>query len=86
MHDGWAAREVCMGMAPQEHTSPPPACLTPTAPLPLRPCPPRNKAEVVSEVSPNVRASLTIIYAERLEEVLLAAFDPPYHLLPRPRM
>jgi len=48
--------------------------------------PARNMPEIIAEVSPAVRASLQIVPVQRLEEALEAAFDPPFYLLPRPRM
>lgn len=48
--------------------------------------PARNLPEIMADVSPSVRAALQILPVQRLEEALEAAFDPPMHLLPRPRL
>ncbi len=48
--------------------------------------PARNMREVELEVPQQERAELEVVAVERLEQVLVHAFDPPYHLLPRPRM
>lgn len=48
--------------------------------------PARNMRDVEVDVPAAVKQALEIIPAERLEDVLLQAFDPPYMLLPRPRL
>ena len=48
--------------------------------------PARNMREVAAEVPRSALGALEVLPAERLEDVLRAAFDPPYLLLPRPRI
>jgi hypothetical protein len=48
--------------------------------------PARNLREVELEVPEAERRGLEVVGVERLEQVLLHAFDPPYVLLPRPRL
>lgn len=48
--------------------------------------PARNMREVVADVPESVRTSLAIIPASTLQDVLAAAFDPPYLLLPQARL
>ncbi|MEW5314639.1 MAG: hypothetical protein WDW38_006117 [Sanguina aurantia] len=48
--------------------------------------PARNMREVATEVPEAVRAAVSVVGVGTLEEVLLAAFEPPYYLLPRPRL
>ena len=48
--------------------------------------PARNMQEVAAEVPRSALGALEVLPAERLEDVLQAAFDPPYLLLPRPRI
>lgn len=44
--------------------------------------PARNMAEAEAELPPAIRAQLQIVPVTRLQEVLMAAFDPPLQLLP----
>ena len=48
--------------------------------------PKRNMREVEMDLPASARASLEVIPVERLQDVLVAAFDPPYLLLPRARL
>ena len=48
--------------------------------------PARNMAEVDSELPPAIRAQLRIVPVRTLQEVLLAAFDPPLQLLPEAKL
>ena len=55
---------------------------TPPPPPPLQLLPPLPQAEVPADV----RAALQVVPCERLEEVLLAAFDPPIVVPPAARL
>mmetsp|Transcript_6093 Transcript_6093/g.13222 ORF Transcript_6093/g.13222 Transcript_6093/m.13222 type:complete len:1166 (+) Transcript_6093:153-3650(+) len=48
--------------------------------------PARNMRDVEVDVTPAVRSHLQIIPAERLEDVLREAFDPPFLMLPMPKL
>ena len=48
--------------------------------------PARNMAEVDTQLPPAIRAQLQIVPVRTLQEVLLAAFDPPLQLLPEAKL